>query len=250
MRRALVALNLLVAAASAGLLAYTFFARDHLAGLAEEYVVTKTVSYATPAVEEVEAVLNRPEAAMIPAAARDAVRAETDAFRRDPKRYVRELVAMTDGNKIEDLQNAIGRVPLLKRALDALAEQVTALKEQIRVYAEATLASLIRDLRIFAGTNLMGALLAAYLASRAAGQWRWHVLGMSVLLLGTLLLHAYLFIDNLTFFRIVAGVRAGWSYPAFVAITFVYLYWRIGRFVPLAPPAANPSGPQKPAAVG
>ena len=65
MRTALVVLNPLVAGASGALFGYTFFARDHLTGPAEEYVVRKTVGYATPAVEQVELAL-APEPAANP----------------------------------------------------------------------------------------------------------------------------------------------------------------------------------------
>src|SRR5262249_33664395 len=47
-RRALIALNLLVATASSALLVYTFIARDHVIRLAEDYVIEKTVHHASP----------------------------------------------------------------------------------------------------------------------------------------------------------------------------------------------------------
>ena len=234
MRTVLVVLNVLVAGASGALFGYTFFARDHLNGLAEEYVVRKTVGYAAPAVEQVEFVLKRPEAILAPPAVRAAVREEVDAFRADPHKYVRQLVV---------------RGAVVEKPKHPFAEKVVAWKEQVRAYFDKTLASLVRDLRIFSGTNLVAALLAALIAWRAKGRWRWHVLGVSGVLLGALVLNAYLFIDSLTFFRIVADWRVGWAYPVLVAITFVYLYIRYGRHVPLAPPAANPSGLPKPTAV-
>ena len=235
MRTALVVLNLLVAGASGALFGYTFFARDHLTGLAEEYVVAKTVAHAAPAVEKVELALKQPEALLVPAAIRAAVREEVDAFRADPNKYVRALVT---------------RVAVREKPKHPFAEKVLAWKESIRAYADKTLASLVRDLRIFAGTNVVAALLAALFAWRARGRLRWHLVGVSALLLGVLAVQAYLFIDDLTFFRIVADWRVGWTYPTFMALTFVYLYIRFGRHVPFAPePAANPSGPQKPTAV-
>jgi hypothetical protein len=230
-RIALVALNLLVATTFAGLFAWTFFARAHVTRLAEDYVIAKTVDHVTPAVAKIDEVLRHPAARLAPAAVRAAVQAEVDAFRTDPHGYVRKLVA---------------RGAVIEKPKHAFAERVFAWKEQARAYFDKTLTSLIRDLRIFFGTNCVAALLAAGLAWRATGRWRWHVLGMSVLLLGVLALHAYLFIDDLTFFRVVTNARVGWSYPLVLALTFGYLYFRIGRFVPLAP---NPPGSQKPVAV-
>ena len=61
MRTALIAVNLIVAAASAGLFGYTFFARSHLVGLAQEFVVGKTVQYADPLVGDVEKVVGDPQ---------------------------------------------------------------------------------------------------------------------------------------------------------------------------------------------
>jgi len=230
-RTTLIILNLLIAVASGSLFIYTFFARDHIVRLAEDYVITKTVRYVTPAVEKVEAALNHPLMRLAPARIRDAVQAEVDSFRRDPHAYIRALVAK--GAAIE-------------RPKHPLAELVVKWKEDIQSYFEDTLASLIRDVRIFAGTNVVAAILAAWIASRASGRWRWRVLALSVLLLAALGLQAYLFIDGLTFFRIITGVRVGWSYPLSVVLTFIFLFIRLGRFVPLAP--ATPD-PQNPAAV-
>lgn len=235
MRTALIALNLLIAAASGALFVYTFFARDHVIRLAEDYVIAKTVRHVTPAVEKVEAALKTPLVRLAPARIRDAVQAEVDSFRRDPHAYIRALVAK--GAAIE-------------RPKHRLAEYVMKLKEDIQSYFEDTLASLIRDVRIFAGTNAVAAILAAWMASRARGRWRWRVLALSTFLLAALGLQAYLFIDGLTFFRIIAGVRVGWSYPLCVVLTFIVLFIRFGRFVPLAPATPDPSSPQKSAAVG
>jgi hypothetical protein len=234
-RTALIALNRLVAAASLGLFAYTFFARDHLVGLAEDYIVGRTVNYADRAVAEAEAALKKPLAQLLPANVRDAAQAEVDAYRRDPGAYVRAVVAK--GAAVEKPKHP-------------LADETVRWKEGIKGYFERTLASLIRDVRIFAGTNAVAGVLAAFIASLARGRWRWHVLGLSVLLLFSLGLHAYMFIDGLTFFRIVADLRVGWSYPLFVALTFAYLYVRFGRLVPLAPSEPTPPSPQKPAEVG
>jgi hypothetical protein len=217
--------NLLIAAAFAGLFAWTFFARTRVTELAEDYVVAKTVVHVTPAVEKIDEALRHPAALLAPAAVRTAVQAEVDAFRTDPHGYVRALVARGAG---------------IEKPKHAFAERVVAWKEQARAYFDKTLTSLIRDLRIFFGTNCVAALLAAWLASRATGRWRWHILGMSVLLLGVLALHAYLFLDRLTFFSIIWNAQVGWSYPLFLALTFGYLYFRIGRFVP---PAPNPPKP-------
>jgi hypothetical protein len=230
-RTALVVVNLLVAVASAGLFAWTFFARARLTEMAEDYVIAKTVVHVTPAVEKIDELLRHPAALLAPAAVRRAVQAEVDAFRTDPHGYVRALVA---------------RGAAIEKPKHAFAERVFAWKEQARAYFDKALTGLIRDLRIFSGTNCVAALLAAWLASRATGRWRWHILGMSVLLLGVLALHAYMFINELTFFRIIWNVRVGWSYPLALALTFGYLYFRIGRLIP---PAPNPASPQKPVPV-
>jgi hypothetical protein len=231
MRTALIALNLLVAAASSSLFVYTFFARDHVVALAEDYVIEKTIPHVMPVVEEIEALLKNPWVRLAPVGVRDAVQAEVDSFRNNPKAYVRALVAK--GAAIE-------------RPKHPFADRVVKWKEDIQAYFEATLASLIRDVRIFAGTNVVAALLAAWMASKASGRWRWRVLA-------ALGLQSYMFIDGLTFFRIISGARVGWSYPLVVLLTFVVLFLRFGRLVPLAPPErtppSDPPSPQKPAAV-
>lgn len=220
MRTALIALNLAVAIASAVLFGYTFFAREHLIGLAEDYAIGKTVEYATPAVEQVEAALNHPAAILVPVAIRAAIRAEVDAFRQNPNAYVRELIARA------------AAIQMPKHPLAALAVEW---KNKVRDHFENVLAGLLRDLRIFSGTNVVAALLAACVAYYARGRWRYHVLAISGLLLLALGLQIYLFIDGLTFFRIITDARVGWWYPVLVAATFLDLYRRYGRFVKPAP---------------
>src|SRR5262249_25575139 len=144
-RIALIVVNLFVAAASAVVFGWTFFARDHLVGLAEDYGIDRTVRYGTPAVDQVEkaveAVLKNPvAAALVPVAVREAIRAEIAAFHRDPHAYVRQLVAR--GTAVEK-----GKHPL--------ADKVIAWKEQVKAYFERTLAGVIRDVRIFGGTNVV-----------------------------------------------------------------------------------------------
>jgi hypothetical protein len=218
--------NLVVAAASAGLFGYTFFARGHLVGLAQEFVVGKTVQYADPLVGDVEKVLKHPATvAIVPAAFREAVQAEISTYRKDAGKYVRDLVA---------------RGVAVEKPNHALADKVVGLKEDIRGYFDATLAGLVRDVRIFSGTNIVAAILGAWLASRARGRWRFHVLGMSILLLASLGFNIYMFIDGLTFFRVIFDARVGWSYPAMIAILFAYMYVKFGRFVPPAPEEPGP----------
>lgn len=223
MRVALIVVNLFVAAASTALFAYTFFARDHLIRLTQDYVIDKTVHFVMPAIDETEAALKKPQALFIPAGIRDAIQAEVDSFRRNSNAYVRSLVV--SGAAIEK--------PILP-----FADQMIKWKESILSYYDKTLTSLIRDLRIFAGTNVVAGLLAAWMASLARGRWRWRILSVSVLLLISLGLQAYLFIDNLGFWHIITNARMGWSYPLFMLVTFVYLFWKLGRFVPLAPSAS------------
>lgn len=225
MRTALIVWNSLIAGTSAGLLAYTVAGRDHFVGLAEEYVIGKTVGYGLPAIDRAEAALDAPVvAALLPATVRRAAQAEIAVFREDPDGYVRELVA---------------RGAAVERPQHPLADTVAGWKDDLRGYFERTLAGLVRDVRIFAGTNVAAGVFAAWLASRCRGRWRHHVLGISVLLTVALTFNAYLFVDGLSFFRIVQNVRVGWSYPAMVAVAFSHLYLRVGRLVPLAGPVTR-----------
>lgn len=237
MRTALIVLNLVVAAASAILFGYTFFARDHFIRLAQDFVIERTVQHVNPAVDLAEAVLEDPRAvARVPPAIREVAADEIRMYRQDPPRYVREVVA--------------GGAAAAEGPKNPLAGQVVGWKKSITDYFEKTLASLIRDVRIFSGTNVVAALLAAWMAHRARGRWRYHVLAASALLLFALGLHIYMFIDNLTFFRIIFNWRVGWSYPVMIVLTFGYLYVRFGRFVPLvAEETPAPAGGKPGAAV-
>src|SRR5205814_42007 len=143
------------------------------------------------------------------AAIREAIRAEVDAFRQDPNGYVRELVK---------------RGATIQLPKHPLAAQAIEWKNKVRDHFETVLAGLIRDLRIFSGTNVVAALLGACLAYYARGRWRYHVLATSALLLVVLGFQMYVFVDGLRFFSIISYARVGWSYPLTVAIIFGYLY--------------------------
>jgi hypothetical protein len=229
MRRALTTVNLLVAVVSAALFAYTFVAPSHLTGLAREYVGRRTAGFAATAADAADGLLWSPKAAALPASVRDATRAEVEAFRRDPVGYVRRA---TDGDEPDGAASRLHE----DAAESPVASTAARWREKVRTYFAGVYAALVADLRIFAGTNAIAALAAAGLARAARGRQRWRVAGLSALLLVATLLNASMYLDGITFFRLVAKAHAGWSYPVCVGFGFLWLAWKYGRHVPAAPP--------------
>lgn len=86
------------------------------------------------------------------------------------------------------------------------------------------------DLRIFGLSNLIVTLLAAGLVYRATpnnvGKLSW----ISFLLLAAIALCVHMYVDSLSFFTILFDFYFGWSYPAALVFTFLYLYVRCRPF--------------------
>lgn len=187
----------------------TFFARDYLTGLAGDYVAERTQRYAEPFVATAEEVLDTPGVRKALGDERYRVaREEVAEYRRDPRAFINRLVQ--PGAPAPDAdRNA------------PLKERVRAWKGKVREYFAETLGRLLRDLRIFFGSNFVAALLAGGCAWRARGdRLRW-LLGIAALLLAAVAYGAYMYVDGLSYFKVLVGAYVGWWYPAVLGMTFL-----------------------------
>jgi hypothetical protein len=226
---------ILVASAGVGLffvasLVMTFFAKEYITAQAQDFVTARTQRFAEPAVEVAEQALQAPAIKQVlDDEAIQTARQEIADYRCDPRGYIARLVA---GEQLP--------MPAVAPGPGApLRERLLRWKVRIREHFEHTLDRLVWDLRIFAGSNLAAALLAAWCALRATqGHVNW-LLGVAGLLLASVAYGAYLYVDGFTYFRILFSTYLGWWYPVLLGITFLGLYLEYGR-QDASPPKMQP----------
>ena len=217
MRRTAMTLNLIVVLFFAGFLAYTLVARQHLEGLARRYVTEKTLHYSEPIIEIADQALDtRVVQRLLTARQQGAIRHEIAEYRNDPASYIadltRERVAPRNDQK-----------------LNPLLEKVVAIKQRIRAYYDKTLTALIVDLRIFAGSNLCAALIAIVLAYRSPRKDQKSLIWFSFFMLCTVSFCSSMYLDEMTFFRILLHTHMGWGYPVMLCVFLAGLYLDFGR---------------------
>lgn len=225
MRRTVLALNAMAAAFFACFLAYTFAARQHLDGLARRFVTEKTVQYSAPIVELADVSLATPAVRRaLTAEQLAAIRQEIAEYRQNPSHYVAELTRPAG----LAMQPAQPIPPLAK---------VAAIKERIRAFYDNTLKALVDDLRIFATSNLLAATIALSLAWRSRERTPRSVVWFSFLMFASVLYGSCLYLDDLTFFRILFRSHMGWWYAVFLCAIIVALYLEYGRLANPTPPS-------------
>lgn len=101
-------------------------------------------------------------------------------------------------------------------------------KEALRRHYDRVLGRLLRDLRIFAVSNLIAAALAIFLATRTGGDAA-QLVWISFLLFAGIAYCVYSYIDRFSFFKILFDLHLGWWYPVLIATTFLTLLFKFGR---------------------
>ncbi|HUG20804.1 MAG TPA: hypothetical protein VMM56_17575 [Planctomycetaceae bacterium] len=217
MRKLAIVLNSIVAVFFVLFLGYTFVARQHLEGLAREFVTGKTVQHSAPLVETAGSALDSPLVRKVLSDEQEiAIRREIDEYHRDPAAYIADLTR----------QKLLVRKP---EKPNPLLEKVASIKERIRAYYDKTLAALIADLRIFAVSNLIAGVLALAIAYRSRERIQQSVVWFSCLMFVGVLYCSMLYIDDLTFFRILFRTHMGWWYPVLLCAVIARPQWEFGR---------------------
>jgi hypothetical protein len=212
MRTALLIISVIASLFFAVSFVLTFFAHGYIKGLAQDYVIDKTRTHAEPLVQIAEQALNaRGIQLLLNEEQLQTARREIAAYRDDPRAYIAKLVA-GDGRP----------APAVAPGPNApFKDQVLHWKVEIRKYFDDTLGRLLRDLRIFFGTNIVAAMLAHWFAWRARGHRSGQLLLLSGLLLASMAFGIYMYIDDMSYFRILMGFYMRWWYPALVAMLFL-----------------------------
>lgn len=219
MRKTTIVINAIVAVFFACFLVYTFVARRHLDGLAREFVTEKTLQYSAPIVDLADLSLDAPLVqGFLSAKQKATIRAEIDGYREDPAAYIADLTRQE-------------RLAAKPQNANPLLAKVLSIKERIRTFYDNTLAALIADLRIFATSNLCAALIAIGLACWSGKKTRQSIVWFSFLMFAAVLYCSYLYIDGLSFFRILFRSHMGWTYPLLLCVALVGLFLDYGRAV-------------------
>ena len=217
MRRTTIAINTIVAVFFGCFLAYTFVARTHLDGLARGFVTEKTQQYSAPLVDLAEVSLDVPFVEeRLSDEQKAAIRVEIDKYRKDPAGYIADLTRQK-------------RLDAKRENANRLLAKVSPIKEEIRTFYDNTLAALITDLRIFATSNLCAALIALCLAYWSREKARQSIVWFSFLMFAAVLYCSCLYIDGLTFFRILFRTHIGWAYPPMLGVMLAGLFLDHGR---------------------
>ncbi|HVX59593.1 MAG TPA: hypothetical protein VHC19_03295 [Pirellulales bacterium] len=217
MRSTAIALNSIVTVFFAAFVAYTFVARQHLESHARRFATEKTVVYAGSLVDVAEQSLDSPlvQKLLTDDHAR-VIRDEIAEYRRDPSAYVSDLL-----QKTARIQQQQQRNPLLER--------VASVKERIRAFYADTLAALIGDLQIFAISNLCAGVIALGLAIRSRAAHQQSAVWFSFLMFVAVLYCGFMYVNDLTFFRILFRLHMGWWYPVLLCLVLAGLYRDYGR---------------------
>lgn len=214
MRNITIALNLIVAAFFACFLSYTFLARQHLEAIARGFVTEKTLQYSEPIVALTDESLRSPVVKKLLSDNQSAaIRHEIVEYRNNPSGYIADLT----------------RQKILASNPNPLLQKAASIKERLRSFYDNTLAALIGDLRIFSTSNLCASLIAFGLAYWSRKTIQKSLVWFSFLMFVTVLYCSYLYVDDLTFFRILFRTHMGWWYPLFMCVILAGLYLEYGR---------------------
>lgn len=220
MRKTTLILNAIIIVFFVCFLGYTFVARQHLEGLARDFVTEKTLAYSKPLVEVVDVAL---DSRLVQKVLSDdqtlAVRQQIADYRNDPDGFVSELTKQPLS-------------ALTPKNANPLLVKVTSIKEKIRIFYDNTLNALVNDLRIFSVCNLLAGMMAFGLAFRSSSAIRPSLVWFSFLMFIAVIYCSCLYIDDLTFFRILFRAHMGWWYAVFLCFAIFSLYMDYGRHAP------------------
>ncbi len=181
------------------------------------FVTEKTVLYSGSLVDVAEQSLDSP---LVQKLLTDkhvaAIRHEIAEYRNDPSAYV------------SDLTRKAARVQQKQKG-NPLLEKVASVKQRIRAFYNDTLAALIGDLRIFSISNFCAGAIALGLAIRSRASDQQSAVWFSFLMFVAVLYCGFMYVNDLTFFRILFRSHMGWWYPVLLCLVLAGLYKEYAR---------------------
>lgn len=220
----LAGLNLLGALVSVVLLASTWFTRGVIVGKAQFFALEKTRAYVDPVIPGAERLLDQPIVSRsLPRAVRERLASELEDYRKSPDDWLLAKAMSTRKQAAEyDFPEITN--PLARKSLDFLTKRLAGASAHFK----RSLDGLIRDLRIFAATNLVVFLIAAGLCLAAkTAYWRFWLTVWSALLLVSSGISILLYVDQMWVWSILMNRYRGWAYAGTHGVITLYLAARI-----------------------
>lgn len=209
LRKISIALNAIVILLSLGLFAYTFFAKSHLLEHTREFVTEKTLSYSKPLVETTRAGLESPLAKKwVSEEHRALVVSELATYDSDPVEYVASLTSA------EPSSFGTGKI--------------AAFKEKVHGYYQSTLTELLRDLRIFSGSNVGAGIFAILLLFSPRFKGSKKLVTFSFVIFAGVAYSTVSYIEGVSFLTILLKWHLGWGYPVLIILTILSLVFEFG----------------------
>ena len=245
MRLFLIIVSTIVIAVFGIAFVFTFAGRGWIEDKGRSLLIEKTQAGADTAAEYAEKALeNDLVGDAVSENFRKQVRAEIADYREDPTGFIRK---MTSKERSEDYAPKIAppteedAVEPEKKGLAGFFSKVSKnmaevdWKEKIRQHYNKSLNALIKELRIFSGTNIMAGAFGLLLAwkSRETAR-RVPLLIASGILLLSLVSSIWMYISDFSVFDVIWNSYPGWGYPALLFFMFAYLYFKGGMVVSTA----------------
>ena len=216
MRNASLIVNAIVVIFFGSFLAYTYVGRAHVAGKCRDYALEKTAEYSAPLMGVADKALNAPLVdRIVPERMLEEARLSVEEYKADPSSYIARVIAQAAGAAVESDN------PILKK--------LTAANAKAKAYFDETVDALISDLRLFSLSNLMAGLAALLMAYKSPRRIRAQLVWFSCLMCGAVVYSSYLYVDDMTFFRILTRAHMGWWYPILLCIMIVMLIRDFGH---------------------
>jgi hypothetical protein len=219
LRKVLIALHLVGAALSVALLVSTYSAKSIITSKAKGIEVAKTRGFADPVADNLRETLDRPVIGkLIPGNVRGHLEKELNDYEASAEEWLKRL-AVGGVNRAKEFDFPEIQNPLARKAIDALKGKVSDVKARLDV----TYDNLIRDLRLFAITNIVAFMLAASLGllARTPRSRHWLV-AYSSIMLGSMVFSIAFYVGQNWIWNILRNDYLGWQYPAVVGALALY----------------------------
>jgi len=239
-RQILIAIHLAGAALSVALVVSTFLAKGIITSRAQDFALEKTRVVSDPFAAQVENTLNhRVIGKLIPDSARERLATEVATYRTSPDAW---LLRLSEGGadrardfEFPDIENVLAR-----KAVDALAKGVSGIKDHL----DESYRGLIFDLRLFASTNVVAFVVAAWLSWIASTPRSRHwLLAYSSLMFFVFAASITAYLDQNWTWSLLTGSYMGWGYPATLGLTTFYGILRISPDLAQTEPAEDSPQP-------
>ncbi|RYD41452.1 MAG: hypothetical protein EOP85_12675 [Verrucomicrobiaceae bacterium] len=219
--KTLAAINLLGAVVSISLFVATFFAQGFIVKTARSHALDSTRTKLEPVVRFLE---NPKLAVALSSKLETRLEEELAEYRRDPDAWLLRVADGTKDRAKTKLDFTEVRNPLARKALDSIERKVSGAREHF----SKSYANLIRDVRIFCGTNAVAFLVAAWLLWVARTRTMRHWLGAwSVVLMACTMAGSWIYVNQNWWRTVFFNEYYGWSYLAINLGAAVYLFLRM-----------------------